>query len=140
LAAKLLPGNVHSAEDWDELPLPEIERQQKLGKDVVTIKNDLVCGRAEVLANDRVYEIKLDGYRAVAISSKGKLSLVSRKRKSFNRQYLHIIEALSDLPENTVVDREVTARREATTAFRSRGTRADRKPWSAGQVGRVQVE
>ena len=25
LAAKLRPGNVHSAEDWDELLLPEIE-------------------------------------------------------------------------------------------------------------------
>jgi hypothetical protein len=28
LAAKLRPGNVHSAENWDELLLPEIERQQ----------------------------------------------------------------------------------------------------------------
>ncbi len=27
LGAKLRPGNVHSAEDWDELLLPEIERQ-----------------------------------------------------------------------------------------------------------------
>ncbi len=35
LAAKLRPGNVHSADDWEELLLPEIERQQKLGKDVV---------------------------------------------------------------------------------------------------------
>jgi len=35
LAAKLRPGNVHSAEDWEELLLPEIERQQKLGKEVV---------------------------------------------------------------------------------------------------------
>ena len=35
LAAKLRPGNVHSAEDWAELLLPEIERQQKLGKEVV---------------------------------------------------------------------------------------------------------
>ena len=33
LAAKLRPGNVHSADDWEELLLPEIERQQKLGKD-----------------------------------------------------------------------------------------------------------
>src|ERR1700675_1619077 len=32
LAAKLRPGNVHSAEDWDELLLPEIERQQAEGK------------------------------------------------------------------------------------------------------------
>jgi hypothetical protein len=35
LAAKLRPGNVHSAEGWEELLLPEIERQQRLGKEVV---------------------------------------------------------------------------------------------------------
>ena len=35
LAAKLRPGNVHSADGWEELLLPEIDRQQKLGKDVV---------------------------------------------------------------------------------------------------------
>src|SRR5450756_2416220 len=34
LAAKLRSGNVHSADDWEELLLPEIERQQKLGKEV----------------------------------------------------------------------------------------------------------
>ncbi len=35
LAAKLRPGNVHSAEGWEELLLPEIKRQQRLGKEVV---------------------------------------------------------------------------------------------------------
>src|SRR6266446_8042336 len=35
LAAKLRPGNVHSGEGWEELLLPEIERQQTLGKEVV---------------------------------------------------------------------------------------------------------
>src|SRR6202051_253770 len=35
LAAKLRPGNVHSADDWEELLLPEIARQQKHGKEVV---------------------------------------------------------------------------------------------------------
>jgi hypothetical protein len=34
LAAKLRPGNVHSAEGWEELLLPEIEQQQKQGKEV----------------------------------------------------------------------------------------------------------
>jgi hypothetical protein len=34
VAVKLRPGNVHSADGWDELLLPEIERQQKLGKEV----------------------------------------------------------------------------------------------------------
>jgi hypothetical protein len=35
LAAKLRPGNVHSADGWEELLLPEIERQQAQGKEVV---------------------------------------------------------------------------------------------------------
>jgi Transposase DDE domain group 1 len=35
LAAKLRPGNVHSADGWEELLLPEIKRQQALGKAVV---------------------------------------------------------------------------------------------------------
>ena len=35
LAAKLRPGNVPSAEGWEELLLPEIERQQEQGKEVV---------------------------------------------------------------------------------------------------------
>ena len=35
LAAKLRPGNVHSADGWEELLRPEIELQQKLGKEVV---------------------------------------------------------------------------------------------------------
>ena len=32
---KLRPGNVHNAEQWEEVLLPEIERQQQRGKDVV---------------------------------------------------------------------------------------------------------
>src|ERR1700681_3947181 len=47
LAAKLRPGNVHSAEDWDELLLPEIERQQKLGKDVV-FRADAAFAKPEI--------------------------------------------------------------------------------------------
>jgi hypothetical protein len=47
LAAKLRPGNVHSAEDWEELLLPEIERQQKLGKDVV-FRADAAFAKAEI--------------------------------------------------------------------------------------------
>jgi hypothetical protein len=34
-SARLRPGNAHSAEDWKEVLVPEIERQQKLGKEAV---------------------------------------------------------------------------------------------------------
>ena len=44
LAAKLRPGNVSSAEDWDELLLPEIERQQAAGKQVAFRGSDQLAG------------------------------------------------------------------------------------------------
>ena len=34
LAAQLRPGNVRSAEGWEKLLLPEIERQQRMGKEI----------------------------------------------------------------------------------------------------------
>ena len=47
LAAKLRPGNVHSADGWEELLLPEIERQQKLGKQVV-LRADAAFAKPEI--------------------------------------------------------------------------------------------
>ena len=47
LAAKLRPGNVHSAEDWEELLLPEIERQQRMGKEVA-LRADAAFAKPEV--------------------------------------------------------------------------------------------
>src|SRR5208282_496868 len=47
LGAKLRPGNVHSAEDWDEVLLPEIERQQALGKEVV-FRADAAFAKPEI--------------------------------------------------------------------------------------------
>ncbi len=47
LAAKLRPGNVHSAEGWEELLLPEIERQQKQGKEVA-FRADAAFAKPEV--------------------------------------------------------------------------------------------
>lgn len=47
LAAKLRPGNVHSADDWEELLVPEIERQQKRGKEVV-FRADAAFAKPEI--------------------------------------------------------------------------------------------
>jgi hypothetical protein len=47
LAAKLRPGNVSSAEDWDELLSPEIERQQAEGKRV-TFRADAAFAKPEI--------------------------------------------------------------------------------------------
>ena len=55
------------------------------------------------------FEIKLDGYRALAVKSGGKGHLYSRRKKSFNSQYPHVVEALDSLPDDTVVDGEVVS-------------------------------
>jgi hypothetical protein len=47
LGAKLRPGNVHSAEGREELLLPEIERQQTLGKEVV-FRADAAFAKPEI--------------------------------------------------------------------------------------------
>jgi hypothetical protein len=47
LAAKLRAGNVSSAEDWDELLQPEIERQQAEGKRV-TFRADAAFAKPEI--------------------------------------------------------------------------------------------
>jgi hypothetical protein len=47
LAAKLRAGNVHSAEGWEELLLPEIDRQQKQGKQVV-FRADAAFAKPEI--------------------------------------------------------------------------------------------
>jgi DNA ligase D-like protein (predicted ligase) len=54
-----------------------------------------------------IFEIKLDGYRAIAVKSGG-LNLFSRRRKPFT-QYPQIVEGLGGLPEGTVLDGEIVA-------------------------------
>ncbi len=58
---------------------------------------------------DWLYELKLDGYRAIAIKAGGKVRLRSRNDNDFNTRYPAIIKALAGMPDETVLDGEVVA-------------------------------
>ena len=55
------------------------------------------------------YELKFDGYRALAIKTGGKIQLRSRNDNDFSLRYPAIAKGLSSLPNETVVDGEVVA-------------------------------
>ena len=53
------------------------------------------------------YEVKWDGYRALAYINNGKVSIKSRNNKSFDEKYYPIREALEQLKINAVLDGEI---------------------------------
>jgi bifunctional non-homologous end joining protein LigD len=55
------------------------------------------------------FELKLDGFRAEAIKSAGKVHLRSRNDKDFNSRYPAIVKALAAMPDDTVIDGEIVA-------------------------------
>ena len=57
LAAKLRPGNVHSADSWEQLLLPEVERQQAQGRDVA-FRGDAAFAKPELYGALEEREVK----------------------------------------------------------------------------------
>src|SRR5260370_10550759 len=60
-------------------------------------------------AAEWLYELNLDGYRALAINSAGRVQLRSRNDNDFSVRYPAIVRALASLPFETVIDGEVVA-------------------------------
>ena len=56
---------------------------------------------------DWLYEIKWDGYRALAYVNQGKVDVRSRNNKSFNEKFYPVYEALQQWNINAVVDGEI---------------------------------
>ncbi len=54
-----------------------------------------------------IYEVKWDGYRAVAVINKKNVELLSRNNKSFNEKFYPIHDALAQTGINAVLDGEV---------------------------------
>jgi bifunctional non-homologous end joining protein LigD len=55
------------------------------------------------------YEIKLDGYRAVAVRADSRLRLLSRRNNLLNARFANVAAALDALEDGTMVDGEIVA-------------------------------
>ena len=53
------------------------------------------------------YELKLDGYRAIAVKSDGKAMIYSGRGTDLMRQFRSVADSLRILPGETVIDGEV---------------------------------
>ena len=53
--------------------------------------------------------MKLDGYRAIAFKTGGKVFLRSRNDNDFSIRYSAVVKGLTKLPNETVVDGELVA-------------------------------
>src|SRR4029453_6820766 len=72
--------------------------------------------RTEKLPDDPArwaYQLKLDGYRAIAFKTGGKVYLRSRNDNSFNNRYPAVVRGLATMPDETVIDGELLALDEA---------------------------
>jgi DNA ligase D-like protein (predicted ligase) len=55
------------------------------------------------------YELKLDGYRLIAVKTGGKVTLYSRRGTDLSQRFKYVHSALASLPDETVVDGEIVA-------------------------------
>ena len=64
---------------------------------------------AEGTSNEKEweYEVKWDGYRALAFMHQGKVNLLSRNQKSFNDKFYPLTRELGELGINAILDGEV---------------------------------
>src|SRR5688500_13769373 len=67
--------------------------------------------RTDTLPSDArwVYELKLDGYRAIAFKAGRHVQLRSRNDNDFSVRYAQVMQGLAGLPSDTVIDGEIVA-------------------------------
>jgi DNA ligase D-like protein (predicted ligase) len=68
--------------------------------------------KTDTLPDDRArwsYQLKLDGYRAIVVKSRGSVSVRSRHNHDFTSRYRSVLPGLEGLPNDTVIDGELVA-------------------------------
>jgi DNA ligase D-like protein (predicted ligase) len=77
-----------------------------------TFVEPMLLLKTEKLPDDRArwtYQLKFDGYRAIAFKTGGRVALRSRNDNDFTNRYRTVPPALAKLPDDTVIDGEIVA-------------------------------
>ncbi len=85
---------------------PRIEGGRKLGSFIEPMKAQL-SDRPAFDSPDWLFEIKWDGYRAIAETGKSPCRLYSRNGLSFDKAYIKVFDALSKIKQPKVLDGEI---------------------------------
>jgi bifunctional non-homologous end joining protein LigD len=91
-----------------ELQADKLLKKAKRAKFPTDLKPMLATLVNEPFDNpDWIYEVKWDGYRALAYINKGAVELTSRNNKSFSEKYYPIAAVMKDWTINAVLDGEI---------------------------------
>jgi ATP-dependent DNA ligase len=84
-----------------------LDRQRKIVQSTVPILQE--HGEKIPEGDLWTYELKLDGYRAIAVKRGGKATVYSRRGTDLTERFRYVADALVSLPDETVIDGEVVA-------------------------------
>ncbi|WP_424495279.1 DNA ligase D [Salinimicrobium sp. GXAS 041] len=98
----------YDAENFNDSISEEKEVKQLQNTDFI---KPMLATKASDIFNkaDWIYELKWDGYRALANVSEGKVDLYSRNGISFKQKFASIYENLKSIPHDVILDGEIVA-------------------------------
>ena len=101
----------HSTDiDYDAENLSEHADAEKVKQLKVTeLVKPMLATKAKEIFNKAnwIYELKWDGYRAIANIQQGKVDFYSRNGISFKKQFKEIYDCLQEIPHDVILDGEV---------------------------------
>src|SRR5713101_492238 len=100
-----MPCLRNTAQTWSALTSPKAWARRRPFQRPIKARfvEPMLLRRTDSLPDgtDFVYEVKLEGYRAMGMKTGGKVHLRSRNNKDFNSRYPTIASALGTLPDET---------------------------------------